>query len=183
MALERIEPDGSPTRPFPPHLRNTGQGWSTLTVYEGGFSSVVRRAPALPTAPSARSGVPVKHPAKQQSPDDEPQELVSGATSVPMAGATSVPIVPLLELDTKRLVSSKVSYTSLPRASLCTIVTRPPARRSVVDRPATGINHPRRNRAVRYALQFQWAPYVQLIFRIASCESHTYHQPAIATGP
>ena len=96
------------------------------------------------------------------------------------AGATPVPIP---ELDTKRLVSSKVSYTSLPRASLCTIVTRPPARRSVVDRPATGINHPRRNRAVRYALQFQWSPYVQLIFRIASCESHTYHQPAIATGP
>ena len=65
------------------------------------------------------------------------------------AGATPVP---LPELDTKRLISSKVSFTWLPRASLCTIVTRPPARRSVVDRPATGINHPRRNRAVRYAL-------------------------------
>ena len=77
VALERIEPDGSPTRPFPPHLRNTGQGWSTLTVYEGGFSSVVRRAPALPTALSARSGVPVKHAAEQSSSDESP-DLVRG---------------------------------------------------------------------------------------------------------
>ena len=48
------------------------------------------------------------------------------------AGATSVPIVPIPELDsldTKRLVSSKVSYTLHPRASLTgsTIVTRTPA--------------------------------------------------------
>ena len=175
VTLERIEPDGSPTRPFPPHRRNTGQGWSILTVYEGGFGSVVRLAPAIPTAPSARSGAPVKHAEEHQYSDDEPPELVSGepqqfliawtdymggmvrefdrkVTQGPPvlcaahvqylgrgpsgngahcinnaaevnnwrlkdqrkaeAGAPPVPIAPIPELDTKRLVSSKASYTS-----------------------------------------------------------------------
>ena len=43
------------------------------------------------------------------------------------AGAPPVPIVPIPELDTKRLVSSKVSYTSHPRASLGISVARTPA--------------------------------------------------------
>ena len=191
MALERIEPDGSPTRPFPLHLRNTGQGWSTLTVYEGGFSSVVRRTPALPTAPSARSGVPVKHAADHQSPfsssDDEPPKPVSGeppqfliawtdymggmvreferkVTQGPLvlcaglagygahcinnaaevnnrrlkdqrkaeADTPPVPIVPIPELDTKRLVLSKVSH---PHATLGTIVTQTPAAVSRTAQP------------------------------------------------
>ncbi len=49
VALERIEPDGSPTRPFPLHQVSTG---SSLNVHQ---------APALLTAPSALTGVPVKH--------------------------------------------------------------------------------------------------------------------------
>ncbi len=48
VALERIEPDGWPKRPFPLNQVSTG---SSLTVHQ---------APALPTAPSARTGVPVK---------------------------------------------------------------------------------------------------------------------------
>jgi hypothetical protein len=69
VALERIEPDGSPTRPFPLHQVSTG---SYLTV---------NRAPALPTAPSARNGIPVKHAQGLHSSsedDDEPPQLVSG---------------------------------------------------------------------------------------------------------
>jgi hypothetical protein len=67
VALERI--DGSPTRPFPLHQVSTG---SYLTV---------NRAPALPTAPSARNGIPVKqaqglHSSSED--DDEPPQLVSG---------------------------------------------------------------------------------------------------------
>jgi hypothetical protein len=71
MALERIEPDGSPTRPFPPHQVSTGLGWTSLTVHH---------APALPTAPSARTGVPVKHALGLHSSskeDEEPPQLVS----------------------------------------------------------------------------------------------------------
>ncbi len=69
VALERIEPDGSPKRPFPLHQVSTG---SSLTLH---------RAPALPTAPSARTGVPVKqaqglHSSSED--DDEPPQLVSG---------------------------------------------------------------------------------------------------------
>jgi hypothetical protein len=48
VALGRIEPDGSPTRPVPLHQVSTGMGWTSLTVH---------RAPALPTAPSTRTGV------------------------------------------------------------------------------------------------------------------------------
>jgi hypothetical protein len=51
VALERIEPDGSPAHPFLLHQVSTG---SSLTV-------TVNQAPALPTAPSARTGVPDKH--------------------------------------------------------------------------------------------------------------------------
>jgi hypothetical protein len=64
VALELIEPDGSPL-----HQVSTG---SSLNVHQ---------APALPTAPSARTGVPVKHAQGLHSSsedDDEPQELVSG---------------------------------------------------------------------------------------------------------
>jgi hypothetical protein len=69
VALERIEPDGSPTRPFPLHQVSTG---SSLTVHQ---------APALPTAHSSRTGVPVKHAQGLHSSsevDDEPPQLVSG---------------------------------------------------------------------------------------------------------
>jgi hypothetical protein len=69
VALERIEPDGSPTRPFPQHQVSTG---SYLTV---------NRAPALPTAPSARNGIPVKQAQGLHSSsddDNEPPQLVSG---------------------------------------------------------------------------------------------------------
>jgi hypothetical protein len=69
VALERIEPDGSPTRPFPLHQVSTG---SSLTVHQ---------APTLPTAPSARTGIPVKHAQGLHSSsddDDEPLQLVSG---------------------------------------------------------------------------------------------------------
>ncbi len=52
VALERIEPDGSPTRQFPLHQVSTGLGWTSLTMH---------LAPALPTAPSSLTGVPVKH--------------------------------------------------------------------------------------------------------------------------
>jgi hypothetical protein len=48
VALEHIEPDGSPKRLFPLHQVSTG---SSLTVHQ---------EPALPTAPSSRTGVPVK---------------------------------------------------------------------------------------------------------------------------
>jgi hypothetical protein len=68
VALERIEPDGSPKRLFPLHQVSTG---SSLNVHQ---------APALPTAPSARTGVPVKHAQGLHSSsedDDEPPELVS----------------------------------------------------------------------------------------------------------
>jgi hypothetical protein len=68
VALERIEPDGSPTRPFPLHQFSTG---SSLTV---------QQAPTLPTAPSARTGIPVKHAQGLHSSsedDDEPPQLVS----------------------------------------------------------------------------------------------------------
>ena len=50
VALERIEPDGSPTRQFPLHQVRTG---SSLTVHQ---------APALPTAPSASDGILPKAP-------------------------------------------------------------------------------------------------------------------------
>ncbi len=69
MALERIEPDGSPKRLFPLHQVRTGS------------SLIVHQAPALPTAPSARTGVPVNHAQGLHSStedDDEPQQLVSG---------------------------------------------------------------------------------------------------------
>jgi hypothetical protein len=69
VALERIEPDGSPTRLFPLRQVRTG---SSLTVHQ---------APALPIAPSARTGVPVKHAQGLHSSsvdDEEPQQLVSG---------------------------------------------------------------------------------------------------------
>ncbi len=72
VALKRIEPDGSPTCPFPLHQVRTGQGWTSQTMHQ---------APALPTAPSARTGVPVKHALGLHSSsedDDEPQQLVSG---------------------------------------------------------------------------------------------------------
>ena len=67
--IERIEPDGLPTRLFPLQQVSTG---SYLTV---------NRAPALPTAPSARNGIPVKqaqglHSSSED--DDEPPQLVSG---------------------------------------------------------------------------------------------------------
>jgi hypothetical protein len=64
VALERIQPDssdGSPKRPFPLHQVSTGS--------------------ALPTAPSGRTGVPVKHAQGLHSSsedDDEPPQLVSG---------------------------------------------------------------------------------------------------------
>jgi hypothetical protein len=64
VALERIEPDssdGSPKRPFPLHQVITGS--------------------ALPTAPSRRTGVPVKHAQGLHSSsedDDEPPQLESG---------------------------------------------------------------------------------------------------------
>ncbi len=69
VALERIEPDGSPTRLFPLHQVSTG---SPLTVHQ---------APALPTAPSARTGIPVKqaqglHSSSED--DNEPPQRVSG---------------------------------------------------------------------------------------------------------
>jgi hypothetical protein len=61
VALERIEPDGSPKRPFPLHQVSTGS--------------------ALPTAPSGCTGIPVKqaqglHSSSED--DDEPPQLVSG---------------------------------------------------------------------------------------------------------
>ncbi len=61
VALECIEPDGSPKRPFRLHQVSTGS--------------------ALPTAPSGRTGVPVKqaqglHSSSED--DDEPPQLVSG---------------------------------------------------------------------------------------------------------
>jgi hypothetical protein len=69
VALERIEPDGSPKRSFPLHQVSTG---SSLAVH---------RAPALPTAPCARTGVLVKqaqglHSSSED--DDKPPQLVSG---------------------------------------------------------------------------------------------------------
>jgi hypothetical protein len=67
VALERIKQDGSPTHPFPLHQVSTG---SSLTVHQ-----------ALPTAPSARTGVPDKHAQGLHSSsedDDEPPQLVSG---------------------------------------------------------------------------------------------------------
>ncbi len=69
VALERIEPDESPKRPFPLHQVSTG---SSLTVHQ---------APALQTAPSARTGVPVKqaqglHSSSED--DEQPPQLVSG---------------------------------------------------------------------------------------------------------
>jgi hypothetical protein len=68
-ALERIEPDGSPKRPFPLHQVSTG---SSLTL---------QQASALPTAPSACTGVPVKqaqglHSSSED--DDGPLQLVIG---------------------------------------------------------------------------------------------------------
>jgi hypothetical protein len=63
VALERMEPDGSPKRPFPLHQVSTGS------------------SPALQTAPSARTGIPVKQAQGLHSSskdDDEPQQLVSG---------------------------------------------------------------------------------------------------------
>jgi hypothetical protein len=71
VALERIEPDGSPKRPFALHQVTVSTG-SSLTVHQ---------APALPTAPSARIGVPVKQAQGLHSScedDDEPPQLVSG---------------------------------------------------------------------------------------------------------
>jgi hypothetical protein len=69
VALERIEPDGSPMRPIPLHQVSTG---SSLTVHQ---------APSLPTAPSIRTWVPVKQAQglHSSSEDDyEPQQLVGG---------------------------------------------------------------------------------------------------------
>jgi hypothetical protein len=71
MALERIEPDGSPTRPFLLHQVRTVQGWTSLTVHRG---------LALPTAPFTRTGVPVKHAPGlhcSSEDDDEPLQLES----------------------------------------------------------------------------------------------------------
>jgi hypothetical protein len=73
VALERIEPDGSPTRPFPLHQVSTG---SSMTMLQ---------ARALPTAPSSRTGVPVQHTQGLHSSsedDDEPQQLVSAVSKV-----------------------------------------------------------------------------------------------------
>jgi hypothetical protein len=64
VALERIEPDGSSL-----HQVSTG---SSLNVHQ---------APALPTAPSTRTGVPVKHAQglhSSSNDDDEPPQLVTG---------------------------------------------------------------------------------------------------------
>ncbi len=60
MALESIEPDGSP-------LQHVSTG-SSLNVHQ---------APALPTAPSARTGVPVKHAQGHHSSSDDDDEPVS----------------------------------------------------------------------------------------------------------
>jgi hypothetical protein len=71
LALERIEPDRSPTRQFPLHQVLTGTGWTSLTMHQ---------APALQTAPSARTGVPVKHAQGLHSSsedDDKLPQLVS----------------------------------------------------------------------------------------------------------
>ncbi len=71
VSLERIEPDGSPTRHFPQHQVSTGQGWTSL---------IVHREPALPTAPSTCIGLPFKHaPGLHSSSEveDKPQQLVS----------------------------------------------------------------------------------------------------------
>jgi hypothetical protein len=66
VALERIQPDGSPLH------------WHQVST---GLSLNVHQAPALPTAPSARTGVPVKHAQGLHSSsddDDEPPHLISG---------------------------------------------------------------------------------------------------------
>ncbi len=63
MALERIEPDGSPKRPFPLHQVSTG---SSLTVHQ---------APALPAAPSARTGAPVEQAQGLHSSSEDDEEL------------------------------------------------------------------------------------------------------------
>ncbi len=73
VALTRIETDGSesPMRPLTVQQVSTGTGWTSLTVHQ---------APALPTARSTRTGVPVKHaPGLHSSSedDDKPQQLVS----------------------------------------------------------------------------------------------------------
>ncbi len=60
-----IEPDGSATRPFPPHQVSTGSGWTSLTV------------PALPSC----TGVPFKHAQGLHSSsgdDNEPLQPESG---------------------------------------------------------------------------------------------------------
>jgi hypothetical protein len=72
VALERIEPDGSPTRPFPQHQVSTG---SYLTVNARALALTERRRLRQPQAgppSSARNGIPVKQA------QGLPPQLVSG---------------------------------------------------------------------------------------------------------
>ncbi len=63
VALERIEPDGSPTRPFPLHQVSTG----TLPTAPSASNGILPTAPSasngiLPTAPSTSNGIFAKPP-------------------------------------------------------------------------------------------------------------------------
>jgi hypothetical protein len=81
VALERIKPEGSPTRRFPLHQVRTGPGWTSLTVHQ---------APALPTAPSARTGIPLKHALGLHSlSEDDTPFLVRGRRRATTAGNLS----------------------------------------------------------------------------------------------
>jgi hypothetical protein len=139
----RIEPDGSPL-----HQVSTG---SSLNVHQ---------APALPTAPSARTGVPVKHAKGLHSSsedDDEPQQLVS-------CGFESCDTMAAMCIEQRR-ISSKISSIcfSLYLSSHCGPLQCPGPPRSRL--------HPSKATRSQVCLSISaWAAYTtQLILHAVSC--------------
>jgi hypothetical protein len=107
VSLDHIEPDGSPTRPFPPHLRCTDPGWSTLTVHEGGIAPIPElvhnRKVSSTSHPLVSLGRYAAHFTNQAAEVNNRLNRRFKEQRKAEAGAAPVPIP---ELDQQRLISN-----------------------------------------------------------------------------